>query len=177
MHTDRKQVLDRLIARLEPMELRIVVDGELSSRLRPWRHRRTCRQYPSLAAVARNRRVSHEEINLMTNRARICLNLLPGQAREALNVRAYEICGAGGFQLINRRPIPTGLLEHGIDAVGCASPEEMAEQVRSYLAPGNRDRRHAMAAAARERASASMTFDVRVAELLDRVDACCPGAP
>jgi len=173
LHTDRKQVLDRLIARLEPLGLRIVVDGPFSSRFRPIRARRTMQRYPSLARVARNRTVSHEHINLMTNRARICLNLLPSQATDALNIRAYEISGAGGFQLINRRPIPTGLLEDGADAVGFASPDEMVEQVQRFLAPANRARRLAVAAAALKRASAAMTFDVRVQELLCRVDTCC----
>jgi spore maturation protein CgeB len=166
-HSDRKAVLDQLLKGVEGTTSSIVVDGKVYPTWRPLRRLRTRRRYKSLARFASNRVVDHTHINLMTNRARICLNILPDQAESALNIRAYEISGAGGFQLVNRLPSGVDALEGNEDVVCFSGLGDLVEKVRFYLSPSGINERRRVAANALLKARKQLTFEARVREILE----------
>lgn len=65
--------------------------------------------------------------------ARICLNTLNFSEVNALNCRAFEIAGCGGFQLMSSMPVVAEHFEPGVELVMFDSVEEMVEQIHYYL--------------------------------------------
>jgi spore maturation protein CgeB len=65
--------------------------------------------------------------------ARICLNTLNFSEVNALNCRAFEIAGCGGFQLMSSAPVVSEHFEPGVELVTFDSVEELLEQIHHYL--------------------------------------------
>ena len=168
-HSERQVFMEELLVALDGRPWRMVFEGPLYDPKRPLLWTRTRRDYPHLFRAVTNRRVEHAHINALTNRSRICLNVLPAQARSALNVRAYEICGAGGFQVITANEVVGDLFELGREVVAFASIQELVNMLDSYLASSADQVREAIAAAGHRRAMSEHSFDHRVASLMEIV--------
>lgn len=67
------------------------------------------------------------------NGARICLNTLHYGEVDGLNVRAFELAGCGGFQLITSVPVLAEHFHVGSEIVAFRSADELADLVRYYL--------------------------------------------
>jgi spore maturation protein CgeB len=165
-HPSRMEFLEVLYGKLAPRGLKILGDGRFFSRLRPWRVRRLRRRFPNLMNHASNRAVGHGEINLNTQRAKICLNILPAQATSALNIRAYEICGAGGFQLISRNPVLGDIFAVGREVEDFSDVREAEEKILYHLRDENGQAREQIALRGHRRAMERHTFPKRVEDLL-----------
>ena len=99
----RIDMLDIIAEKLLKERISFLIDGKLGffKRMRyamsgKYSHFRKCSSF---------KRRNHAQINVNTNKAKICLNIQPKQATSALNIRTYEIIGSGGFQLTDSTPV------------------------------------------------------------------------
>lgn len=98
------------------------------------------------------------------NGARICLNTLHYGEVDGLNVRAFELAGCGGFQIITSVPVLADHFDVGSEIVAFRSTEELVELVRYYL-----DRPELAAEIAlrgQRRAHREHTYEHRLREIL-----------
>lgn len=65
--------------------------------------------------------------------AKICLNNLHYGEVNALNCRAFELAGCGGFQLITDVPVLSEHFEVGSELVSFTSTSQLVELIRHYL--------------------------------------------
>ncbi len=56
---------------------------------------------------------SHETINLLNNRSEIGLNIMRKQSYDSLNLRVFELCMSGTFQLVKAHPALSRCFEIG----------------------------------------------------------------
>ena len=96
--------------------------------------------------------------------ARICVNTLHYAEVNALNCRAFEIAGCGGFQLVTNVPVVAEHFEPGSEVVTFGSAAELVEKVTYYLQ--NPIEAAAIAARGQVRAHREHTYEHRLHELL-----------
>jgi spore maturation protein CgeB len=96
--------------------------------------------------------------------ARICLNPLHFGEVNALNCRAFEIAGCGGFQLVGAVPVISEHFQPGAELVTYNSAPELVELVHYYLRnpllAGEIARRGQL------RAHTDHTYEIRLREIL-----------
>jgi len=168
-HSDRMEFLNTVIENLEGRGFRIVIDGRFVPPWRPLLRLELQRRFPHLMRYATNRQVDHSHINRMTNRAKICLNFLPDQATSGLNTRSFEICGAGGFQIISRNKVLDTLFSDGQEVVGFDDLSDLVGKIRYFLDQAHEDERAEIARRGFERAIREHIFVVRVGSFLNSV--------
>jgi spore maturation protein CgeB len=96
--------------------------------------------------------------------ARICLNTLNFSEVNALNCRAFEIAGCGGFQLMSSAPVVSEHFEPGVELVTFDSAEELVEQIHHYLR--NPQLAAEIARRGQLRAHRDHTYESRLREIL-----------
>ncbi len=79
------------------------------------------------------------------------------------NLRTFEICGAGGFQLVDK--VQSEWFVDGKELVAYDSPEDLLEKVKYYSQ--NEDERAQIAKAGKVNAMRNHTFDIRFTIMLD----------
>jgi spore maturation protein CgeB len=168
-HPDRKIILNEILGAIEGQGFRVVVDGKIVPGRRPFMKKRLFEDYPHLLRVATNRAVDHAHINTMTNKAKVCLNILPDHAFSGLNTRAFEICGAGGFQLVSHNSGLEYFFDVGGEIVSYRDTTELVARLRHYLDAKNEKERIRIAAQGHARARMAHRFESRVSEFLERV--------
>jgi spore maturation protein CgeB len=96
--------------------------------------------------------------------ARVCLNTLHYGEVNALNCRAFEIAGCGGFQLITSVPVLSSHFDVGTEVVEFGSTEQLVELIRHYL--DHPDLAAKIARQGQVRAHRDHTYEHRLKELL-----------
>jgi len=125
--------------------------------------------------MVQNRFVAHGEKVRAFRGAKIVLNNLNPSEIWGTNVRTFEICGAGGFQIVDSRPGLSQLFEIGKELVTFGSAEDLKVKIDHYLAAP--EERGAIAKAGRARAWAEHTYAHRLQLLLDTVGGRQQGFP
>jgi spore maturation protein CgeB len=87
---------------------------------------------------------------------------------DGLNMRVFEIPGAGGYQLCDERAGLSEMFEPGVEIETFSNEEEMLERIDSAL--GDADRRNRIAAAGKKRAHAEHTLAHRMSALISRAE-------
>ncbi|MBF0588803.1 MAG: glycosyltransferase family 1 protein [Magnetococcales bacterium] len=107
-------------------------------------------QYPGLERVAKGTANNGAALNMLTNRARICLQNSPGTS---LHMRALEVMGAGAFmigkrvpRLLDNHPISDYFSEEDGELVLFDTPDELLHLVQHYLGDAAARRRVAKVA-------------------------------
>jgi spore maturation protein CgeB len=131
--------------------------------LRVWGTRPRWLQYQLPGTHQGSGVVMNEKAKAMRG-ARICLNPLHFGEVNALNCRAFEIAGCGGFQLVSAVPVIAEHFQPGAELVTFNSAAELVEQVHHYL-------RHPEVAAqiagrGQLRAHRDHTYEIRLREIL-----------
>ena len=98
------------------------------------------------------------------NGARICLNTLHYGEVDGLNVRAFEIAGCGGFQLITHVPVLKEHFEIGSEIVAFRTTDELVELVRHYL--GEPELTAAIGRRSQQRAYREHTYQHRLKDII-----------
>jgi spore maturation protein CgeB len=117
-----------------------------------------------LSVPHRGREVFTDDKARAANGARICLNTLHYGEVDGLNVRAFELAGCGGFQLISSVPVLAQHFDIGSEIIAFRSTGELVELVRHYL-----DRPELAAEIAvrgQHRAHREHTYEHRLREIL-----------
>jgi spore maturation protein CgeB len=96
--------------------------------------------------------------------ARICLNTLHFAEVNALNCRAFELAGCGGFQMVTRVPVLAEHFEPEVEVATFATVDELLEKTAYYLR--NPAIAQAIAERGRARAHREHTYEHRLRELL-----------
>lgn len=122
-----------------------------------------------LAACAVGRSVFGEEHARLFCSARINVNLHAVGEAFGINHRAFEIAGAGAFQMVDARMGLERYFEPDKEIVAFRTPDELRDKVDYFLA--RPDERAAIAARGYEKARAHFTIEQRFKELLDIVGA------
>ena len=112
----------------------------------------------------RRKEASHEEINSLYNRSKICLNIHHSQSRRALNPRTFEILGSGGFLLTDRTLDGVYGFESGKDCWLYSDTESLIQSVREFLADG--DKRERIANHGHEIAKRYHSYVARASKIL-----------
>ncbi|MDP3673058.1 MAG: glycosyltransferase [Telluria sp.] len=129
----------------------------------------------AIDGMIQNRFVGHGEKAKAFRGAKIVLNNLNPAEIWGTNVRTFEICGAGGFQLVDWRPGLAQLFEIGKELVAFDDLADLKSKITHYLAAP--DERLAIAAAGRARALRDHTYRHRLQLLLDTVGGRGRGFP
>jgi len=96
--------------------------------------------------------------------ARICLNTLHYGEVDGLNVRAFELAGCGGFQLISSVPVLAEHFDIGKELIAFRSTEELVDLIRYFLA--HPDLAADIARRGQARAHREHTYEHRLREIL-----------
>jgi spore maturation protein CgeB len=97
--------------------------------------------------------------------AKIVLNSLHYGEIQAINCRAFEVAGCGGFQLMSYTPAVAEHFEIGKEVEVFHSRKALIEKIDYYLA--RPEKRAEIAAAGQRRAYAEHTYRQRLATLID----------
>lgn len=125
--------------------------------------------------MVQNRFVAHAEKARAFRGAKIVLNNLNPSEIWGTNVRTFEICGAGGFQIVDWRPGLADLFVLEEEIVTFRDLPELNGKIDHYLnAP---DERRKIAGAGQRRAIAEHTYAHRLRLILDTVDGRSSGHP
>lgn len=124
--------------------------------------------------VAADGVLPHEQLAPIFAQSRINMNLsstanpeLFMERKDFLNPRAFEICAAGGFQLVERLLPLEGFFEPNSEVATFLGPKEAADKVQYFLA--HESERLALAQKGQKRALAHHTYEARLAAALQRV--------
>jgi spore maturation protein CgeB len=120
-----------------------------------------------VAPMIENRFVAHAEKAAAFRSAKIVLNNLNPAEIWGTNVRTFEICGAGGFQITDAMPGLSQLFEIGREIVTFTDIADLRAKIKHYLAA--KDEREAIAAAGHRRAVTDHTYAHRLPLLLNTV--------
>lgn len=112
--------------------------------------------------------VTYEERAKIFRNAKINLNTLHLGEIKGVNVRLFEIAGAGGFQLASYRDEIKEFFEIGKEIDTFSSFEELVEKIDFYLK--NEELREKIAKAGYERAKNNYTYKNRLEEILKIVE-------
>jgi spore maturation protein CgeB len=112
----------------------------------------------------RRKEASHEEINSLYNRSKICLNIHHQQSRGALNPRTFEILGSGGFLLTDRTLDGVSGFESGRDYWLYSDSESLIKSMREFLGDG--DKRERIASHGHEIVARHHTYVARASKIL-----------
>jgi spore maturation protein CgeB len=128
-----------------------------------------------LRSMLQNHFVAHEEKVRAFRGAKIVLNTLNPSEIWGTNVRTFEACGAGAFQIVDWRPGLGQLFEVGTEVEIFSDLADLRYKIDHYLAaPEERD---AIALAGQLRAARDHTYRVRLGQLLDVVQGRSQGYP
>lgn len=114
-----------------------------------------------------NRFVAHGEKAAAFRSAKIVMNNLNPSEIWGTNVRTFEICGAGGFQMTDSRPCLSQLFQIDREIITFDDILDMREKITYYLAAD--DERAAIAMAGQRRALSEHTYAHRLPLLLSTV--------
>lgn len=129
----------------------------------------------ALKPKLQNRYVAHADKVRAFRGAKIMLNTLNPSEIWGTNVRTFEACGAGAFQIVDWRPGLAQLFEIGREVEIFTHIEDLQAKIDHYLAaPEERD---AVAKAGHARAARDHTYRVRLGQLLNVVDGRSSGYP
>lgn len=106
----------------------------------------------------------HEKANAFCG-AKISLNTLYFAEVEGVNVRAFEIAGSGGFQLVQWKPGLEDLFVVGKEVAAYHTAAELRQKIRYYL--DHPEERKAIAAAGKARAWAEHSYEPRLQRMID----------
>lgn len=110
------------------------------------------------------RAVLNEEKACAFRAAKIVVNNLSYAEVWGVNVRAFEVAGAGGFQLVDWRPGLAQLFEDGKELVSFVGMGDLKEKIDYYLA--HEEKRMEIARAGKLRAEREHTYSHRLSLLL-----------
>lgn len=100
--------------------------------------------------------------------SKICLNIHHPQSRQGLNMRTFEILGAGGFQIVDYKRALESLFDVEEELVCYRSIEELKDLLRYYLKhPTERER---IAKQGHIRAWREHTFEARMQSMLSCIE-------
>lgn len=122
---------------------------------------------PSLAAHRRGALLGEEMLRALAG-SRIVVNPHGDFMRWGGNLRLFEACGVGAFQIADDRPAVREWFEPGRHLVTYRDPAHLRELVGSYL--GRDGERERIARAGREHVLAHHTYGHRMAELVRLVE-------
>jgi len=105
-----------------------------------------------------------QEAAMIYAKSKICLNVA---MKEDLNMRCFEVMGAGGFLLTDYVPYMEELFEDGKHLVLYRSLEEAVDKAKYYLAHDSE--REKIAQAGHEEVMAKHTIDHRVDKMLSKI--------
>lgn len=128
-----------------------------------------------LAPRLQNRFVAHADKVRAFRGAKIVLNTLNPSEIWGTNVRSFEACGAGAFQIVDWRPGLGQLFEIGTEIEVFGGLDDLRRKVDRYMtAP---EQRAAIAAAGHTRARREHTYAIRLQQILDTVAGAMAGYP
>jgi len=107
---------------------------------------------------------THQQINELYNRTRICLNIHGSTEQKALNPRSFEILGSGGFLLTDIPFMALKDFEDGRDYVVYSGPDDLLQKARKYL--HDEEARKRIKESGHRIARESHTYAARAAEIL-----------
>jgi spore maturation protein CgeB len=131
---NRLAALEHICTGVAAQGLRARVVGGYISRKRPWQdYTRFVRSYPNLHRSIRHKRhLTHHEINTLNNQSRIAINILHPMSKDSLNMRAFESCGSGSFQLIQSNPAVSKCFNVGSEIETFDSVDEAVDKIGFY---------------------------------------------
>jgi len=125
--------------------------------------------------LVQNQWVGYETKALAFRFAKIVLNNLNPAEIWGTNVRTFEICGAGGFQLVDWRPGLSQLFNIGEELVAFDTMADLRAKIRHYLQSD--DERASIAERGQRRARRDHTYELRLKLLIDTVMGRAQGYP
>lgn len=129
----------------------------------------------SIGPMLQGRYVSNEEKSKAFRAAKIVVNNLHPAEVWGINARAFEIAGAGGFQLLDERIGIDQLFEDGRELVTFSSMDDLKDKIDYYLE--REEERSEIADRGQKRAHREHTYEARLALLLETVFSGAKGFP
>ncbi len=129
----------------------------------------------ALEPMLQNRFVAHAEKVRAFRGAKIVVNTLNPSEIWGTNVRTFEACGAGAFQIVDWRPGLDELFEIGSEVAVFGDLADLRRKIAAYLdAP---EERAAIARAGHQRARRDHTYRTRLDQILNTVGGQAQGYP
>jgi spore maturation protein CgeB len=116
----------------------------------------------------------HDKVKAFRGASIVINNLHYGEIW-GLNARAFEVAGAGAFQMVDWRPGLGQLFDDGKELVSFSSMNDLKQKIDYWLP--RHDERHAIAQAGMQRAHAEHTYTLRLQLLLDTLAGRANGFP
>ena len=165
LYPNRNEFLNELSFRLQKGKFKCRFYGAFVQFRRPWNLVALSRRFPCAMSNLRHKHhLEHEQINRINASSKIALNVFRSRHQYSLNMRAFETCGSGCFQLIQAKPAVSECFRVGRDVETFSTPEEAADKVRFYVA--NNESRERIARSGLQRAREMHTMRTRVHEMV-----------
>jgi spore maturation protein CgeB len=124
--------------------------------------------HPEIKALHTGKYLVREEKSRVFGEGAVCLNTFSLAEGDSLNMRAFEIAGAAGLQIIEYRPAIEECFDPGEELLTFRSYEELLEQIE--WSRKNRSETCRIREAAARRALAEHTYRHRLEVILNNLD-------
>lgn len=124
--------------------------------------------FPDIDRYAVNRYMSVEEKNIIFNSTKINLNIHHAGEVNSANVRLFEICGSGGFQIVDYKPCLEEFFKIGKEIVCYKDMDDLKKKIKYYLA--HEKERKNIAEAGHRRAINDHKIQDRLKQLMVQAD-------
>ena len=127
MYGDRKETLEHIARHFDSLKIEFYGSYVL---------KRDFRAYvrflgSDFSKVFKNKRITHEEANLLYAKSKININILHEQSKAGWNARLDEILGAAGFQLVSHNDLISQRYSGMLDTF--KTKEELVSKIEYYL--------------------------------------------
>lgn len=128
----RLMLLKRVADHMKEKGLNMFVGGKWFEEKHFWKQGHFMRKNLEFKGVLDNRLFTPEEINLIYNRSKICLNITVSEHR-GLNPRTFEVLGSGNFLLMDKKEEKESILRQGLDYVEYDGFDDLITKIDYYL--------------------------------------------
>jgi spore maturation protein CgeB len=161
--TRRFEFFEALLILLEPMNLRIRIDGPVSFIKRG----KLRKNFPHLYKYSTGKSMLHDQINRFYNQSKICISIQPQQAHSGISTRTYEICGSGALQITNgNKEMVNSLFRINKEILYFNDHIDLSEKIFEIISNYDTGKYEIIASAGYEKALNSYTYKIRALEVL-----------
>jgi spore maturation protein CgeB len=169
LYPNRLSFLEELCKNLLKYQLKIRLYGSYIERTRPLNIYKFSKTYPHVYMnIKHKKHAKHIEINELNNKSKIAINVLHSQSKDSLNMRAFESCGSGCFQLIHRNSALDRCFQSGKELDSFENLEEAIDKVNFYVK--NDIKRESIAQAGYIKAQSCHTIIQRIQQIMHHLE-------
>ena len=131
----------------------------------PRRFWKTFAPFSRVCRAVERQTLSHQQINVIYNSARICVNVHHDQSQSGVNPRTFEILGSGAFEIVDERDGIGRLFSKGEEIACFNTDEDLQSKIEHYM--NHPDQRRIISERGRSAVVKHHSYERRAKRILD----------